>query len=233
MIKPVVDQAAIAAEAFDEILPLIRPGALERDIALALEFAMRRRGAEEKSFDTIVASGRRGALPHGVASAKTIAAGELVTIDYGARWDGYHSDETVTVAVGPVSVQLRKIFDVVLEAHDRAMAAVRPGVALQDLDSIARDYIAEQGYGEFFGHSLGHGVGLEVHEYPAVSSQSEMLVEEGMVFTVEPGIYIPGLGGVRIEDMVYVTADGHRRLTRLPKEFRLLSADGSAAVPVG
>ncbi len=214
--------AAISAEAFEEILPLFRPGVLERDIALELEFAMRRRGAEEKSFDTIVASGRRGALPHGIASDKAIACGDLVTIDFGARWSGYHSDETVTVAVGPVSAKLRQIFDIVLEAHDRAMDAVRPGVPLRDIDGIARAYIGEHGYGDYFGHSLGHGVGLEVHEHPAVSSQTEVLAEEGMVITIEPGIYIPDLGGVRIEDMVYVTADGYRRITRLPKEFRLL-----------
>ncbi|MEZ4484933.1 MAG: M24 family metallopeptidase [Syntrophotaleaceae bacterium] len=218
-----LDQAArISAEAFEEVLPLIRPGVRERDIALELEFAMRRHGAEEKSFDTIVASGLRGALPHGVASDKKIANGELVTIDFGARWAGYHSDETVTVAVGPVSARQREIFDVVLEAHDRAMNALRPGAALRDLDSIARDFIAGRGYGDYFGHSLGHGVGLEVHEHPAVSSLSEVVAEEGMVVTIEPGIYIPDLGGVRIEDMVCVTADGYRRITRLPKQFRQL-----------
>lgn len=216
--------AKISAEAFEEIVPLIRPGVTERDIALELEFAMRRRGGEEKAFDTIVASGIRGALPHGIASEKIITAGELVTIDFGTRWGGYHSDETVTVAVGEVSSQQREIFDIVLEAHDRAMDAVRPGVALSEIDAIARDYIVEKGYGDYFGHSLGHGVGLEVHEYPAVSSQSEALAEEGMVFTVEPGIYLPEFGGVRIEDMVCVTADGYRRITRLPKDFRQLCA---------
>lgn len=221
-LKALEQASAIAAEAFEGILKLIRPGALERDIALELEFAMRRLGAEEKSFDTIVASGLRGALPHGIASDKAIAAGDLVTIDFGARWQGYYSDETITVAVGSVSTKQRQVFDTVLEAHDRAMEAVRPGVPLRDIDGIARGYIAEQGYGDYFGHSLGHGVGLEVHEHPAVSAQSEVLAEEGMVITIEPGIYIPELGGVRIEDMVYVTADGHRRITRLAKEFRLL-----------
>ena len=216
--------ACISAEAFEEVLPMIRPGVVEREVALELEFAMRRLGAEEKSFDTIVASGRRGALPHGVASDKAIASGDLVTIDFGARWNGYHSDETVTVAVGPVSTKLRQIFDIVLEAHDRAMDAIRPGVPFRDIDDMARSYIREHGYGDYFGHSLGHGVGLEVHEHPAVSAQTEVLAEEGLVITIEPGIYIPDLGGVRIEDMVNVTADGHRRITRLPKEFRLLPA---------
>jgi Xaa-Pro aminopeptidase len=214
--------AGLAAEAFEEVLPLIRPGAVERDIALALEFAMKRRGAEEKSFDFIVASGERGALPHGVATDKEIRAGELVTIDFGARWQGYHSDETVTLAVGPVKGPLREVYDIVLEAHDQAMARIRPGVSLRDIDRTARDHIARHGYGDYFGHSLGHGVGLEVHEYPPVSVRSEEEAEEGMVFTVEPGIYIPGVGGVRIEDMVQVTGDGCRRLTRLSKDFRML-----------
>lgn len=214
--------AAIAADAFEEILPLIHPGRLEREVALELEMAMRRRGAEEKSFDTIVASGPRGALPHGVASAKSIVAGDLITIDFGARWQGYHSDETITVAVGEVAGELRRIFDVVLEAQIRAIEAVKPGVPLRDIDAIARSYIAAKGYGKFFGHGLGHGVGLEVHEQPTVSALSDAVAEEGMVFTIEPGIYIPDLGGVRIEDMVHVTAEGCGRITRLPKEFRSL-----------
>ncbi len=212
------------AEAFAEVLPLIRPGALERDIALALEFALKGRGGEEKAFDFIVASGERGALPHGVASGKAIAAGELVTIDFGTRCRGYHSDETVTVAVGEVSSELRAIYDTVLEAHDIALAKIRPGVSLREVDGAARDFIASRGYGERFGHGLGHGVGLEVHEFPTVSTRSEESAREGMVFTVEPGVYVPGLGGVRIEDMVLVTAGGCRTLTRIPKAFRSLPA---------
>jgi Xaa-Pro aminopeptidase len=211
-------------EAFEEVLPLIRPGAVEKEIALALEFALKRRGGEEKAFDFIVASGARGALPHGVASDKKIVAGELVTLDFGVRYQGYHSDETVTVAVGPVSARMREIFDVVLSAHDQAMSEVRPGRALKDIDEVARRYIADAGYGEYFGHGLGHGVGLEVHEFPTVSPRSEETAREGMVFTIEPGIYIPDLGGVRIEDMVEVTAEGCRPLTTIPKAFRTLPA---------
>jgi Xaa-Pro aminopeptidase len=195
---------------------------VEREVALELEFAMKRLGGEEKAFDFIVASGARGAMPHGIASAKSIEAGDLVTLDFGTRYNGYHSDETVTVAVGEVKPELRKIFDTVLEAHDRAMAEIRPGVSLRDIDGTARHYIDSQGYGSYFGHGLGHGVGLEVHEYPTVSPRSEAVAEEGMVFTVEPGIYIPELGGVRIEDMVQVTADGCRQLTRIKKDFRTL-----------
>jgi len=203
-----------------EVEEMIRPGVKENEIALALEFALRKLGAEEKAFDLIVASGVRGALPHGVASDKALAEGELVTIDFGCRLSGYHSDETVTFALGEVSTELRTIFDTVLEAHDRALAAVTPGVALTELDRIARDYIFDCGYGDYFGHGLGHGVGLEIHEAPTVSPRSAAIAEEGMVFTIEPGIYVPGVGGVRIEDMVLVTVDGCQTLTKIPKTFR-------------
>ncbi len=213
----------IAQLGFEEVLPLIRPGAVESDIARELEFALRRLGGQEKSFDFIVASGPRGALPHGVASDRVIQDGELVTIDFGTVSDGFHSDETVTVAVGEVSPELQNIYDIVLEAHDRAAAALRPGVQLRDLDAIARDYITEKGYGEYFGHGLGHGVGLDVHEAPVLSPRSSDVAAENMVVTIEPGIYIPGLGGVRIEDMYVVTSTGARVLTRIPKNFKVLS----------
>jgi Xaa-Pro aminopeptidase len=215
--------AALTAAAFDEVLPLLQPGVSEREISLALEIALKTRGGDEKAFDFIVASGQRGALPHGVASEKLLAAGELVTIDFGVRWHGYHSDETVTLAIGEIGEKLREIYAVVLEAHDRAIAAIRPGVPLREIDAVARDYIVEQGFGDYFGHGLGHGVGLEVHEFPTVSPRSEDVAEEGMVFTIEPGIYIPELGGVRIEDMVLVTADSCRTLTRLNKNLLVLA----------
>jgi len=214
------EAATIAAKALDQILPLVRPGSAERDIALELEFAMRRLGAQASAFDIIVASGPRGALPHGVASERQLQAGELVTIDYGAKYRGYHSDETVTLALGEVSGRLRQVYDTVREAHDRAIAALRPGMSLRELDAIARDHIVSCGFGEYFGHGLGHGVGLEIHEFPAVSPRAEDLIEEGMVITIEPGIYLPDEGGVRIEDMVVVTADGCRILTKQPKQFR-------------
>ena len=214
--------AAIASAALEEILPLVRPGAVEQELALALEMAMRRRGADDRSFDFIVASGERGALPHGRASEKVVADGELVTFDFGARYRGYCSDETVTVAVGGVDDRQREIYQVVKEAHDLAIAAVRPGIACRDLDRIARGYIEEKGFGPYFGHGLGHGVGIEVHEKPVVSYRSEQLAEEGMVFTIEPGIYIPGFGGVRIEDTVVVTGNGCRLLTGVSKELRIV-----------
>jgi Xaa-Pro aminopeptidase len=223
-IAALLEATRLNAEAFEEILPLVRPGAVEREIALALEIALKRRGGEEKAFDFIVASGLRGAMPHGIASGREIRAGELVTIDFGVRCGGYHSDETVTVAVGEVSSELRAIFETVLEAHDLAMAHVRPGIALKEIDTVARNFIAGRGYGAFFGHGLGHGVGLEIHEYPTVSPRSEAIACEGMVFTIEPGIYVPELGGVRIEDMIEVIADGCRQLTRVEKTLRVLPA---------
>lgn len=214
--------ASLASAALETLLPMIRPGLVETELALQLEFEMRRSGAEGRGFDFIVASGVRGAMPHGRASDKQIQAGELVTIDFGAVRDGYHSDETVTVAIGSINDRQRRIYETVREAHDRAVEAVKPGISCRDLDAVARDFIREQGFGEFFGHGLGHGVGLDVHEKPVISPRSEATVEEGMVFTIEPGIYIPGFGGVRIEDTVAVTADGCRLLTRVSKQLKIL-----------
>ena len=211
--------AALASDSLQSVLTFIRPGLRESDLALELEIEMRRRGADGRAFDFIVASGVRGAMPHGKASDKLLRAGELVNIDFGAVKDGYHSDETVTVALGRPDEQGCEIHEIVRQAHDRAIAAVRPGMSCRDLDAIARDYIREQGYERCFGHGLGHGVGLDIHEKPVVSPRSETIIEEGMVFTIEPGIYVPGFGGVRIEDTVVVTADGCRLLTQAPKEL--------------
>ncbi|HJV36408.1 aminopeptidase P family protein [Geomonas sp.] len=214
--------ATIASESLLEILPLVKPGALESDVAWALEVAMRKRGADGKSFDFIVASGPRGALPHGKASDKEIAAGELVTLDYGAIFRGYCSDETVTVAVGEPDGKQREVYETVLEAQRLAIEGARPGMPLKEIDALARDYIASRGYGEYFGHGLGHGVGIDIHEHPPVSPRSVHTIEEGVVFTVEPGIYIPGWGGVRIEDTVVMEKGGCRRLTKVPKALRVL-----------
>ncbi len=219
-IAAVQEAAALNAAAFAEILPLVRPGAVERDLALALEFALKRLGGEEKAFDFIVASGPRGALPHGVAADRRLQTGDLVTFDFGTRVRGYHSDETVTLGVGEIDPKLREMFEVVLSAHDQALAAVQPGVSLREIDGIARRIIEEAGFGDYFGHGLGHGVGLEVHEFPTLSPRSEDFAEAGMIVTIEPGIYIPELGGVRIEDMVLVTAEGPQCLTRIPKSYR-------------
>jgi len=214
--------ADLNRKAFEAVVPLICAGSRERDIALELEFALKKLGGEANAFDFIVASGVRGALPHGVAGDKLICAGELVTIDFGTRYQGYHSDETVTVAVGEVGGKLRQIFDIVLEAHDSAIAAAKPGILACELDAVARDFIVNKGYGEFFGHGLGHGVGLEVHEFPPLTAKNEVMLTAGMVVTIEPGIYLPGVGGVRIEDTIVITETGCECLTSIPKMFRQL-----------
>jgi len=218
--------ADLNRKAFDVVLPLICAGVTEREIALELEFALKKLGGETNAFDFIVASGVRGALPHGVAGDKEIRAGELVTIDFGTRYQGYHSDETVTVAVGEIDGKLRQIFDIVLEAHDRAIAAAKPGMRACDLDAVARNFIVGKGYGDYFGHGLGHGVGLNVHEFPALTTKNETCLSAGMVVTIEPGIYLPGVGGVRIEDTIVMTETGCKCLTSISKQFRQLPGIG-------
>jgi Xaa-Pro aminopeptidase len=214
--------AKIADEAFGHILTFIKPGVTELEVSNELEFCMRRLGAAESSFDTIVASGKRSALPHGVATGKVIENGDMVTLDFGALFDGYVSDITRTIAVGEPSEELKKIYHIVLEAQQRACSALKPGMTGKEADAVARDYISEHGYGEAFGHSTGHGIGLEVHEGPGLSFRSDTALEPGMVVTVEPGIYVPGLGGVRIEDDVLITEDGCELLTSSPKQLIIL-----------
>ncbi|KOO43957.1 M24 family metallopeptidase [Priestia koreensis] len=221
-IKILKEAAKIADAAFEHILTVIRPGVTELEVCNELEFFMRKQGATSSSFDTIVASGYRSALPHGVASEKVIEKGEFVTMDYGALYQGYVSDVTRTVAVGEVSDELRTIYDVVLEAQLRGMNGIKPGLTGKQADALTRDYIAEKGYGEYFGHSTGHGIGLEVHEGPALSFRSDNVLEPGMIVTVEPGIYIPKLGGVRIEDDTIVTQTGNESLTHSSKELIIL-----------
>ncbi|HEY8395002.1 MAG TPA: Xaa-Pro peptidase family protein [Thermaerobacter sp.] len=217
--------ARIADEALLEVLAGLRPGMTEREVALQLEFAMRRRGAEGVAFDFIVASGPRSSLPHGLASERVIEEGDLVTIDYGAVYAGYASDCTRTVVIGRAGQRQREIYDIVLEAQRRAMAAVRPGATGADVDRAAREVIEAAGYGEHFGHATGHGVGLEVHEGPRLAATAgDQVLAPGMVVTVEPGIYLPGWGGVRIEDLVVVTEDGGEVLTRVTKEFLQIAA---------
>lgn len=203
----------ISQQAFAQILPLIKPGARECDIALELEFAMRRLGADGKAFDFIVASGPRGALPHGVASEKTLEDGELVTLDFGAVYKGYHSDMTRTVCLGAASPKQREVYELVLAAQLAGCAAVRPAISGREVDAVARQVIINGGYGEQFGHGLGHGLGLMIHEEPRLSPTGDKLLAVGMPVTVEPGIYIPGWGGVRIEDTVVVSAAGCVNLT--------------------
>jgi Xaa-Pro aminopeptidase len=213
---------AIADAAFNHLLKKLTPGMSEKEVAWELEKFMREAGAEDIAFETIVASGERGALPHGVASEKEIASGEMVTLDFGAKYQGYHSDITRTVAIGEPSEKMLEIYDVVLQAQEAALQAVRPGALAVDVDRVARDIIAKAGYAEYFGHGLGHGVGLNIHEGPRLSPKGKAVLQPGMVVTIEPGIYLPGIGGVRIEDTVLVTENGFEVLTRSPKNLIIL-----------
>ncbi|MFA1821564.1 M24 family metallopeptidase [Virgibacillus oceani] len=211
--------AEIADNAFEHIQSFIKPGVKEIDISNELEFFMRKQGAASSSFDIIVASGFRSALPHGVASEKEIQSGELVTMDYGALYHGYCSDITRTVAVGEINDELKNIYDTVLEAQIRGVEGICPGISGKEADALTRDYIKEKGYGDYFGHSTGHGLGMEVHEGPSLSFRSDKKLQTGMVVTVEPGIYVPQVGGCRIEDDVIVTEKGNERLTFSSKEL--------------
>jgi Xaa-Pro aminopeptidase len=216
------EAAKIADAAYKHILEFIRPGLTELEVSNELEFFMRKAGAVSSSFDTIVASGFRSALPHGVASDKVIEKGDMVTLDYGAYYNGYVSDITRTLAVGQPDAKLKEIYDIVLEAQLRGMKGFKPGMTGKEADALTRDYITEKGYGEYFGHSTGHGIGLEVHEGPALSFRSDVVLEPGMVVTCEPGIYIPGLGGVRIEDDTLITKEHNEALTHSTKELIIL-----------
>jgi Xaa-Pro aminopeptidase len=212
----------IADKAFTHIQDYIKPGVKEIDVANELEFFMRKQGADSSSFDIIVASGYRSALPHGVASDKTIERGELVTLDFGAYYKGYCSDITRTVAVGNPDEKLLEIYNTVLEAQIRGVNGLKAGITGIEADALTRDYIKEQGYGDYFGHSTGHGMGMEVHEGPGLSFRSEQKLEPGMVVTVEPGIYVAGTGGTRIEDDVLITETGCRILSHSSKELVIL-----------
>ena len=210
--------AAIADEALTEILPLIRPGETEETVAAALEYAMRRRGSSRPAFSTIVASGSRAALPHGLASAKEIAAGDFVVIDFGAVYQGYHSDITRTFCVGKATERQREIYALVLQAQLAGLAAIKAGASCIGVDRTARRLIEAAGLGEYFGHGLGHGVGLEIHERPRLApSAGEEHLAAGMTVTVEPGVYLPDWGGVRIEDLVVVTEDGCKIISQMDK----------------
>lgn len=214
--------ARVLDAGFEAARRLIRPGVRELDAASEVEQVFRKGGAEAVAFDIIMASGARGALPHGKASVKRIKKGDLVVVDMGVVVGGYNSDQTRTYCAGRPTGRQRLIYDTVLSAQARAIEAVRPGAKAADVDRAAREHIEKAGYGKFFGHGTGHGVGLDIHEAPAIGPRSTDTLEEGMVVTVEPGIYIPGWGGVRIEDMVLVTKGGREVLTKAPKGLEIL-----------
>lgn len=209
----------IGVDAFKHILSYIKPGVSEKDIASELEFFMKKNGAEKTSFDTIVLSGERTALPHGMPNDKVIKNGDFLLMDYGCVYNGYCSDMTRTIMIGKADKKQKEIYNTVLNAQMAGLNVIKAGIIGAAADKIARDVIAESGYGEYFGHSLGHGVGLQIHELPNLSPKSDIILEENMIVSCEPGIYIYGYGGVRIEDLVCVKNDGIRNLTNLSKEL--------------
>ncbi|WHI58660.1 aminopeptidase P family protein [Mammaliicoccus lentus] len=221
-IKQIQKAADIVDETYEHILKWVKPGMTENEVNNEMEMFMRSKGATCSSFDTIVASGHRGALPHGVASNKVIEEGDMITLDFGALYEGYVSDITRTFAIGEPKEEMKKIYNIVLESQLAALEQIKPGMTGKEVDSIARDIISSYGYGEQFGHSLGHGIGLEVHEGPALSQKSDIVLEENMCVTLEPGIYVEGLGGVRIEDDVLVTKNGLQRFTKSTKDLIIL-----------
>jgi len=204
---------------YEEILPLIKPGLREVELAAEIEYRMRRHGSERVAFDAIVVSGERSALPHGEPGSRQIRSGDLVTMDYGARVNGYCSDFTRTVVVGKAGEQQRRIYEITLQAQQAAEEAAEAGKTGREIDAVARNIIAGAGHGDHFGHGLGHGLGLDIHEAPKLSPKSAITLEPGMVATVEPGIYIPGFGGVRIEDVVVIREKGCEVLTQARKDL--------------
>ena len=213
---------SIAETAFRGVLEMIAPGMTEKDIAIELDYLMKKNGADEPSFDTIIAAGPNGACCHAIPSDRKLQKGDLVVMDFGARYQGYCSDMTRTIAIGEPCDELKKIYRIVQEAQALTLRAVRPGITGQKLDAIARECIKAKGYGEYFGHGLGHGFGLEVHEAPYANKVYTQEFVAGMTITVEPGIYLEGLGGVRIEDCVIVTENGHFNPVTVTKDLIII-----------
>jgi Xaa-Pro aminopeptidase len=211
-------------QAFEHILTFIRPGMTEKEVGLELEFFIRKAGGEGIKANHVIASGERASLPHGQATDRVIQVGDFVKMDIGARVKGYYSDFTRTVVVGEPSRKQVEIYEIVKKAQLAALKEIGPGKVCAELDEVARSIIRDAGYGENFGHSLGHSIGLAVHEKPTMRKGDQTVLQPGMVITVEPGIYIPGFGGVRIEDFIVITEDGYRNLTKATKELQVLSA---------
>ena len=212
----------ITDRAFSEILKFIQPGMTEQEIAAKLQYDMLRFGAEQMSFDPIVVSGPNGSLPHGIPSAKQVQQGEFITMDFGCKYGGYCSDMTRTVALGEPTGEMQKVYQTVLEAQLAGIAVTKAGVPGKRIDAAARKVIEDAGYGEYFGHGYGHSLGIEIHESPNANTREETLLPVGAVVSAEPGIYLPGKFGVRIEDVTVLTADGCMVLTKSPKELIIL-----------
>ncbi len=218
-IDAILKAVDISTRAFVDVFEKIRPGWTEKEIANEIYYTMRKLGADSPSFETIVASGVRAALPHAFPTDKEIKEGEMVIVDFGAKIDGYCSDETCTISVGETNDKLKEVFNIVDDARKLGLEKARAGLPIKDLDIIVRGFIDEARYGEFFRHGVGHGIGIAVHELPAVNSMGEGVLEENMVITIEPGIYLPNIGGVRLEDMVLITDNGARVLTSIRKDM--------------
>ena len=209
----------ISELSLNKVIENLRPGMTEREIALEIEFLMRKQGAEAVAFDLIVVSGKNSSLPHGVPGDKKVACGDLITFDIGARYNGYNSDMTRTICLGKANEEQRQVYNTVLEAQKRAIDMVHSGISCDKVDLCARNYIYEAGYKGFFGHATGHGVGVQIHEAPSVSPRSSTILESNMIITVEPGIYLPNKFGVRIEDMLIVKENGCENITQMEKNL--------------
>ena len=221
-LEAMVAAQRIAERALEDILEEIRPGVTEKEIAARLQYLMLHYGASDMSFDPIVVSGPNGSLPHGVPSEKTIQQGEFVTMDFGCVYHGYCSDMTRTVAVGFATEEMQTVYQTVLSAQEAGIAAARAGLTGREVDGAARAVISAAGYGAYFGHSFGHGVGVEIHEAPNASPMNEKPLPAGAVISAEPGIYLPGRLGVRIEDVILLTETGCRNITKAPKDLIVL-----------
>ncbi len=218
-VETIKKACAISSKSFNETLPFIKVGVTEKDVAAELEYRFRKNGAEKTSFDTIVASGERGALPHGMPSDKKLKAHELMVMDFGVFYNGYASDTTRTVCIGEPDKESAKVYEIVRNAQKLGRSLVKEGLVCSELDGEVRKFISDKGYGEYFIHGLGHGVGLEIHELPFVNLRSDIQLKEGMIITVEPGIYLKDKFGVRIEDTLLVKKDSGEVLTKLPHEL--------------
>ena len=221
-VDAIIKAQRISERAFEHILTFISTEKSEKDVALELEYFMLKNGADALSFETIAVSGKNSSLPHGVPSDKKIENGDFITMDYGAVVDFYHSDMTRTVAVGEVSSKQAEVYETVLKSQKAGLEKIKAGVACSEVDAVSRDIIRNAGYGEYFGHGLGHGVGVEIHELPTLNPSSKEILKAGHIVTVEPGIYLPGEFGVRIEDMALVTDEGCINLTKCEKKLIVL-----------
>lgn len=222
-IEKIIKAQRIAEKALDITLGMIKPGVTEKEIALSLDYNMRKLGAEGLSFTTIALGGATTSMPHGVPTDKKVKEHEFVLMDFGAVCDGYHSDMTRTVCVGEPTEKMKEVYNIVLEAQKTALSMVKAGVCAADYDKAARDVIERAGYGKCFGHSLGHGVGMEIHEFPFAAPRcKDTILEENNIVTCEPGIYLPGEFGVRIEDFIVIKQNGHENMTLAPKNLIIL-----------